>query len=78
MFPDIDECSSNPCAHNGTCIDGVNSFNCSCVEGYTGHDCETGIQNNKCVQYNKYMACRTLLVYTFELTENQSTCVIAY
>ena len=43
IFPDIDECGSNPCAHNGTCIDGVNSFTCSCVEGYTGHGCETGI-----------------------------------
>ena len=44
ILPDIDECSSNPCAHNGTCIDGVNSFTCSCVDGYTGHDCETGTQ----------------------------------
>ena len=43
IFPDLDECSSEPCAHNGTCIDGVNSFNCSCVEGYTGLGCETGI-----------------------------------
>ena len=46
IFPDIDECHSNPCASRGTCFDGVNSFTCSCVEGYTGHDCETGIQNN--------------------------------
>ena len=43
MFPDIDECNSDPCAHNGSCIDGVNSFTCSCVEGYTGLGCETGI-----------------------------------
>ena len=42
VFPDIDECGSNPCANRGTCIDGVNSFTCSCVEGYTGRDCETG------------------------------------
>ena len=42
VFPDIDECHSNPCAHKGTCIDAVNSLTCSCVEGYTGHDCETG------------------------------------
>ena len=43
VFPDIDECGSNPCANRGTCIDGVNSFTCSCVEGYTGRDCETGM-----------------------------------
>ena len=48
MFPDVNECHSDPCAHNGTCIGGVNSFTCSCVEGYTGLDCETGI-------YNKYI-----------------------
>jgi len=46
IFPDIDECSSNPCAHNGTCIDGVNSFMCSCVDRYTGHDCDTGTKLN--------------------------------
>ena len=43
IFLDIDECESNPCANRGTCIDGINSFTCSCVKGYTGHDCETGI-----------------------------------
>ena len=46
IFLDVDECGSNPCAHNGTCIDGVNSFTCSCVAGYTGHDCDTGTQLN--------------------------------
>ena len=48
IFPEIDECSSNPCTHNGTCIDDVNSFTCSCVEGYTGQVCETGIHLNVC------------------------------
>ena len=43
IFPDIDECHSNPCANRGTCIDDVNSYSCSCMERYTGHDCETGI-----------------------------------
>ena len=35
----IDECSPNPCQNGGTCIDGINSYNCSCVDGYTGTDC---------------------------------------
>ena len=55
MIADIDECGSNPCAYTGTCIDGVNSFTCSCVKGYTGQDCETGIQQT------------VILVFTFEL-----------
>jgi len=71
MFPDIDECNSSPCVHKGTCIDGVNSFTCSCVEGYTGRDCETGIQKNKCVEYNTYLVYRTLLIFTFDFASQQ-------
>ena len=66
MFPDIDECNSNPCAHNGTCTDGVNSFNCSCEEGYTGHDCETGIEEAISIEYNNYLFDRTLPVFIFD------------
>jgi Notch-like protein len=36
---DIDECSSQPCSHNGTCHDQINSYICSCLPGYTGKDC---------------------------------------
>ena len=39
---DVDECSSGPCQNGGTCADGVNSYTCSCVAGYTGMNCETG------------------------------------
>lgn len=42
-FKDIDECASNPCQNGATCIDGINSFTCKCVPGYTGKLCETGI-----------------------------------
>ena len=41
-FTDKDECSSDPCANNGTCTDGINSFGCQCPDGYTGVKCETG------------------------------------
>ena len=40
MFPDIDECSTNPCRNGGACIDGVNSYQCNCADGYTGANCE--------------------------------------
>ena len=39
---DIDDCEASPCKNGGTCIDGVDSYTCNCVSGYTGHDCETG------------------------------------
>ena len=38
---DIDDCESDPCQNGATCVDGVNSYTCICVKGFTGHDCET-------------------------------------
>ena len=42
FFTDIDDCSKNSCEHGGTCIDGVNSYTCQCIPGYSGHECQTG------------------------------------
>ena len=42
VFVEIDECNSNPCESGSTCNDYVNGFNCTCTEGYTGIQCETG------------------------------------
>ena len=39
---DIDECVSQPCQNNATCIDGINSYTCDCKPGYTGTLCEPG------------------------------------
>ena len=43
---DINECLSNPCINSGNCTDLVNQYTCSCVAGYTGTNCETGICEN--------------------------------
>ena len=42
LFPtDIDECESQPCFHNGTCVDGVNMFTCDCTgTGFEGLICQ--------------------------------------
>ena len=40
---DIHECVSNPCQNQGTCHDGVNTYSCTCTEGYTGTACDKGI-----------------------------------
>ena len=42
MISDIYECSSSPCQDGGTCVDGINGYDCSCTAGYTGVHCETG------------------------------------
>lgn len=38
----MNECQSDPCLNGATCIDGVGSYTCDCVAGYTGIHCETG------------------------------------
>lgn len=36
----MDECSSSPCQHGGTCMDGINGYTCNCTEDYMGTNCE--------------------------------------
>ncbi|KAG8299319.1 hypothetical protein J6590_103900 [Homalodisca vitripennis] len=41
---DIDECKSNPCLNNGSCIDGIATFSCNCTgTGFQGGLCEVDI-----------------------------------
>ena len=40
---DINECSPDPCKNGGTCVDLVGSYRCNCKTGYSGDDCETGL-----------------------------------
>ena len=43
VISDIDECSSNPCLNGAACNNEVNQYTCTCLSGYTGDRCETGI-----------------------------------
>ena len=42
LIVDIDDCLTNPCEHNATCIDRVNDFQCLCFPGFTDKNCSTG------------------------------------
>ena len=38
----MNECGSNACLYNATCVDDVNGYTCECINGSTGLHCETG------------------------------------
>lgn len=42
LFPlsDVNDCVGSPCRNGGTCIDGVNSFQCFCPDGWEGKLCD--------------------------------------
>ncbi|XP_068549926.1 fibulin-7-like isoform X2 [Anas acuta] len=39
----IDDCSSNPCANGGTCVDGNQSYTCLCPRGWSGTSCQSPV-----------------------------------
>ena len=39
LCTDIDECAGVTCHNGGTCQQGVNQYNCTCVPGLTGPNC---------------------------------------
>ena len=45
QFADIDECASEPCMNAALCADSVNEWDCTCLDGFTGTQCETGMWN---------------------------------
>ena len=54
FLTDINECDPNPCQNEGTCVDGIDSYTCTCVAGYTGINCETSEYTLKRYDKNKY------------------------
>ena len=40
---DYDECASDPCVNGGTCLNLINTFQCSCPDGYAGEECNIGM-----------------------------------
>ena len=41
-FPDINECTNNPCKNGAACVNIQGSYRCDCKSGYTGNNCGTG------------------------------------
>ena len=51
FISDVDECSSVPCQHGGTCTDYVNKYTCTCPVGYAGTVCQTGKKSKCCIPF---------------------------
>ncbi|NWW96417.1 FBLN7 protein, partial [Rhynochetos jubatus] len=43
-----DDCSSNPCANGGTCVDRNQSYTCLCPRGWSGPSCQSPIYACRC------------------------------
>ena len=58
LFPcsEIDECLSSPCQNGGTCTDLHAGFECACIPGYSGSECQTskyiGLYSNRITYEN--------------------------
>ena len=39
---DVNDCVNVTCENGGTCLDGIESFTCLCVEGFSGEHCQIG------------------------------------
>jgi hypothetical protein len=41
----VDDCEPNRCHNGAACTDGVNTYSCTCLAGYSGSDCATNIDD---------------------------------
>ena len=41
-FSDVDECINNPCQNTGNCTNKPGSYECYCIDGFEGKNCEKG------------------------------------
>lgn len=54
---EIDECLSNPCLFNGTCIKKIGGYLCKCQAGFSGSNCEVDELVCERIQQREYQKC---------------------
>ncbi|NXL50329.1 FBLN7 protein, partial [Podilymbus podiceps] len=53
----IDDCSSNPCANGGTCVDGNQSYMCLCHRGWSGPSCQNPVYDCSNASFSRQPRC---------------------
>uniref|UniRef100_G3TV86 Coagulation factor IX n=1 Tax=Loxodonta africana TaxID=9785 RepID=G3TV86_LOXAF len=86
QYVDGDQCESNPCLNGGMCKDDINSYECWCLAGFEGKNCELGktdqdarcsIKNGRCKQFCKTGADGKVVCSCttgYRLAEDQKSC----
>ena len=49
---EANECIPNPCLNGGTCIDELNNFECLCLPGFSGTNCQIETTQCKIMDYH--------------------------
>ncbi|XP_067848572.1 coagulation factor X-like [Heptranchias perlo] len=82
-YVDGDQCESNPCRNSGLCRDGVNRYECKCLHGYKGINCEIDVpklcnlDNGGCHHYCRVQRdrVRCSCVGGYELGADDKMCI---
>ena len=45
MIKNIDNCVNHQCVNGGVCVDGVNTYSCTCPMGFSGEFCQNDIND---------------------------------
>ena len=53
----IDECASDPCQNEGTCVDSTGTYDCICPNGFYGKNCEEDIDECRNVECKNNATC---------------------
>ena len=53
IFPDVDECKTNPCGKHAICRDSIGSYVCVCEENYTGDPIRGCVDIDECESLEK-------------------------
>ena len=40
FFLAVDHCYGGPCLNNGSCVNSLDGYQCDCLEGFQGPNCE--------------------------------------